>query len=94
MVKIDARSTVWRSEAVPMAQVADETVMMDARKGVYYGLDAIGSEIWTRLKEPVTVETLLARLAEEFDAAPGEIERDVIDLLSDLAEHGLLEVGP
>jgi|AGTN01.1.fsa_nt_gi Coenzyme PQQ synthesis protein D (PqqD). len=94
MAKINACSTVWRSEAVLMAQVDGETVMMDARKGVYYGLDAIGSEIWARLKEPVTVERLLAQLAEEFDGAPDEMERDVIDLLSNLAEHGLLEVGP
>ncbi len=58
-----------------------------------YGLGEIGSEIWSRLTSPVRVSDLVDGLSERYEAPPGVIERDVVQLLSQLAEEGLIKVS-
>ncbi|HEV2275744.1 MAG TPA: PqqD family peptide modification chaperone [Acidobacteriaceae bacterium] len=65
---------------------------MSLERSRCYGLGKIGSDIWSRLESPVRVSELVAQLSEEYDAAPGLIEKDVLDLLTQLADEGLLHV--
>jgi Coenzyme PQQ synthesis protein D (PqqD) len=75
------------------ADVAGETVLMSLARSRCYGLGEIGSEIWSRLKSPVRVSDLVGALSERYEAPPGVIERDVVQLLSQLAEEGLITVS-
>ena len=72
--------------------VNGEIVLMSIDTGKYYGLDAIGSDIWGRLQTPIRVEALCNALAADYDAEAGRIEGDVIALLEELLEQGLVEV--
>lgn len=67
-------------------------MLMSIARGRYVGLDDIGSDIWRRLQEPQMVGSLCASLAQDYDADPEIIEREVIELLGKLQEHGLVEV--
>jgi hypothetical protein len=75
------------------ADVAGETVLMSLARSRCYGLGEIGSEIWTRLMSPVRVLDLVNELSMRYEAPPGVIERDVLQLLSQLAEEGLIQVS-
>jgi hypothetical protein len=75
------------------ADVAGETVLMSLARSRCYGLGEIGSEIWSRLMAPVRVSDLVDGLCERYEAPPGVIERDVVQLLSQLAEEGLIKVS-
>jgi hypothetical protein len=75
------------------ADVAGETVLMSLARSRCYGLGAIGSEIWSRLMSPVRVSDLVEELSQRYEAPPGVIERDVLQLLSQLAEEGLIQVS-
>lgn len=92
MTKIDGTSMVKRSSSVLTVEIEGEAVMLDAVRGQYYGLDVIGTEIWARLIEPTKVSDLLAYLNREFDSEPETIERDVLDLLSVMAENEMVTV--
>lgn len=89
---LDRGARVRRCGDLLAADVDGEMVMMDVETGVYFGLDAIGTDIWKRIEAPVTVADLAAGLAGDYDAAPETIERDVLALLTDMAARGLVEV--
>lgn len=72
--------------------VAGETVLMSLERSRCYGLGEMGSTIWKCLESPIRVSDLIAKLNEEYEAAPGVIERDVLDFLKEMAEEGLIEV--
>jgi hypothetical protein len=75
------------------ADVAGETVLMSLARSRCYGLGRIGSDIWNRLSAPVQVADLVGDLSERYEAAPGVIEHDVLALLRQLEEEGLIRVG-
>jgi hypothetical protein len=75
------------------ACVGGEVVIMDADNGFCFGLDATGSYVWEQLKAPITVHALVQRCRDRFDAVDGQIEADVVELLSQLLEKKLLSLG-
>lgn len=89
---ITLASTVRRSESSLSAGIDDELVLMSIEQGNYYGLDAIGADIWQRLEKQVRVSELCDTLGMEYDADAGTIRRDVLALLQRLAAEGLLDV--
>ncbi len=85
-------STVSRSEDHLAANVDDGLVLMDVDHGNYYGLNAIGTDIWQRLEKELVVSELCAALSKEYDADMDTISREVLALLERLAAEGLIEV--
>jgi hypothetical protein len=75
------------------ANVGGEVVIMDADNGFCFGLDATGSYVWEQLKAPITVCSLVERCRDRFEAADGQIEADVVELLSQLLEKKLITYG-
>lgn len=85
-------STICRSEDHLAAAIDDELVLMSVEKGNYYGLDAIGTDIWQRLDGQVIVSDLCAALGRDYDADAETIRRDVLALLERLMAEGLIEI--
>lgn len=88
-----AADRLRRVPSLLAADVDGEMVMMDVEKGVYYGLDAIGSDIWKRLETPISAAELAAELAKAYEADVATIEADVLVLFNRLVEQGLAEVA-
>src|SRR5580658_7875164 len=82
MTHVNLVSTVCHIPNPVAAEVAGETVLMSLERGRCYGLGEIGSEIWKRLASPVRVADLVAELSEVYEAAPGLIEQDLLELLN------------
>ncbi len=90
--EIDRNSIVCWSGAAVATEVNGEVVLMHLERDRCHGLGSTGSAIWRRLREPVPVAELTAQLEAEYEAAPGEIERDVLRALREFATEGLIEV--
>jgi hypothetical protein len=89
-----APASVVRQMPNPVAaDVAGETVLMNLQRNRCYGLGEIGTEIWGKLGTPVKVSELVAYCSERYEALPGVIEHDVLDMLNQWAEEGLIEVS-
>ena|SRR2546422_2299993 len=69
-----------------------EAVILGLEAGVYYGLDSVGTRIWELIGERGWVREILARLVDEYDVEPGRCERDLLGLLRELREQGLITV--
>jgi len=70
-----------------------ETVILDLRTGVYYGLEEAGARIWRLLKSPTSLAALRDALVQEYDVEPRRCERDLRELLDQLVERGLVRVA-
>jgi hypothetical protein len=93
-MQVELTSLVCHAPNPVAADVAGETVLMSLERNRCYGLGEIGSEIWKKLRSPVCVGDLIAGLSREYEAAPDVIEQDVLDLLTQLADEGLITVCP
>lgn len=76
------------------AKIGDEMVMMSAEKGNYIGLTEVGARIWELIEAPQDVETVCARLQEEYDVAPEICRAEVEAFLNELAKHGAIALDP
>ncbi len=83
---------VCRKSDLLTAEVNGEIVLMSVQDGLYFGLNAIGSDIWRRLETPVQVAALCAALTADYQGQASVIERDVLDLLETLATKHLIEI--
>jgi hypothetical protein len=74
-------------------QVDDEAALLNLKTGVYFGLDPMGAYIWQMLREPVSVQTLTARLQEDYSNIDAEIvANDLRVFLDQMLEAGLVEL--
>jgi hypothetical protein len=85
-------SKVVASDEVLMQAVGDEVVLLDLASERYFGLDPVGTRIWELLPECQDLSDILTNLCEEFDAEPARIEHDLLTLVQDLSEAGLVKV--
>ncbi|CAD6875579.1 PqqD family peptide modification chaperone [Methylomonas fluvii] len=88
---LSLNSTICRSKELLSTQIDDEMVLMSIDRGNYYGLDAIATDIWQRLEQPVAVSDLCAALVKEYDADTETISRDVLSLLEQFASEGFID---
>jgi hypothetical protein len=92
MMDLNLASVVCHTPNPVAADVAGETVLMSLERSRCYGLGGIGSEIWSKLASPVRVADLIEDFSGRYEAPPGVIERDVLQMLSQLADEGLIRV--
>lgn len=85
-------SRVAISDEVLVQDVGGEVVLLDLASERYFGLDEIGTRIWELLPERADLAGVLKALCEEFEAPPALIEHDLLALVRDLSEAGLVRV--
>ncbi len=91
-VPITAESVVSWSEAPVATEVDREVVLMNIGRGRCYGLGEAGSSVWRRLESPIRVDDLCRELMLEYAADRDVLMKDVIALLEQMQEEGLVKV--
>ncbi len=81
------------SDQVSGDLLAEETVILNMKDGVYFGLDPIGAHIWKLIQEPISVRDVKNILLEEYDVEAAQCIIEVLALLEDMAAKGLIEVS-
>jgi len=70
-----------------------QSVLLNLATGMYFGLDAVGTHVWQLAAENGSLRWISQRLAEEYDAEPAAIERDLLALADTLVAKGLWSVS-
>jgi hypothetical protein len=84
------------SEDVVAREIEGELIIVPLVAGIgdmedeLYTLNDTGKAIWDRLDGRSTLRALAAVLAEEYDAPLAEIEQDVLGLVRELLDRGIL----
>ena len=79
-------------EEVISTDLDGEAVLMHVSKGLYFGLNAVGSVVWDLIRNPVSVNHLCDTVAGQFEVSREVVDRDVVALLEQLRENGLARV--
>lgn len=90
---LTSRSLVKAADEQLASYLGDEAVVLNLRDNRYYGLDEVGARIWTLIQQPTRVSEVRDAIAAEYDVDPATCERDLIELLEQLAEHGMVTVS-
>ena len=93
MPETPRRETAVRQRAgILCRELAGESVLLDPHRGTYFGLNAVGTTIWTLLATRTTLGEIHAALLVRYDATAEETWRDLLDLVAELERHGLVEI--
>lgn len=74
------------------SKVNDEVVMLNAKKGQYFTLNAVGSRIWDLLETPQTIDDICNVLISEFEVDQSTCENEVNQFIETSIELGVIDV--
>jgi hypothetical protein len=84
------------SEDVVAREIEGELIIVPIASGIgdmedeLYTLNDTGKAIWGQLDGVCSLQKVVKNLIEEYDAPVGDIERDVIGLVTELAKRRML----
>ena len=70
-----------------------DAAIVNLTSGVYFGLDPVGARVWSLIREQTTFADVRDALIRLYDVEPRQLESDLRDFLSQLAEQGLVEIS-
>lgn len=90
--RLSEYSSVVATKDQISSDLAGESVILELKSGVYYGLNDVGTRIWNLIQEPRTLNEIRDALVKEYEVDLACCERDIKALLQKLADSGLIEV--
>lgn len=91
-MELSGSTIVSVSKDYVYCKVEDEMVLLGMEDGIYYGLNPVGAFIWEQIKEPKTIDDIRDAILKEYDVEKVECETDLLKLLQELTEKGLVIV--
>jgi hypothetical protein len=80
--------------AVTFGFVEASAVLLNKRTNQYYMLDQVGARLWELLQAGKSLRDSHLVLLGEYEVEPARLEQDLLELLEDLRQHGLVEINP
>lgn len=87
---LDERSRVTLSPSVYARAFGEEVVLLEFGKGEYFGLDAVGAEIWRRLEAGDDLGMTADHLVAHYEVGREEALRDIVALVTELRNRDLV----
>jgi hypothetical protein len=91
MHSVSLDNTCILSKDAVFRDLHGEAVILDLGSGTYFGLNTVGTRIWQLIEQHGRLKTVFDELCREYDAAPEELERDLLELVARLADVRLVE---
>jgi hypothetical protein len=70
-----------------------ESVLLNLKSENYFGLDPIGTRMWTLLTTSDSIQSAYEALLDEYDVGADKLRLDMADLIEKLIANGLMEVA-
>ena len=72
--------------------LGSESVLLSLKSERYFGLDEMGTHMWTVLTTAPSLQEAYDTLLSEYDVEPEILRKDMEDLLQKLVEQELVEI--
>ena len=69
-----------------------EAVILNLKTGTYFGLDPIGTRMWTLIGELRDTDKVLEALLAEYEVEAGRLRGDLDELIDQLVRQELLQM--
>jgi Coenzyme PQQ synthesis protein D (PqqD) len=85
-------STVRIGEDTVFRELEGEAILLQLDAGMYFGLDPVGTRLWQLMAERGKLRDVFDAARQEFEVDPETLERDLLALVTHLAEKQLVAV--
>jgi hypothetical protein len=85
------KSNVIIDKDVMFRDLDGEAVILNLKTGKYYGLDELGTRMWSLFAEHGRVESAYRALLDEYDVPPEQLRHDLLAFIDELASYELLQ---
>jgi len=89
---VDLNKKVTFADTVFAQEVDGEMVLLDMNSENYFGLDAVGTDIWQAMQEKATLQEVLEVLLDQYEVEEEVLKKDLVSFVEKLEESGLVEV--
>ena len=89
---ISKRTTVVAVSEQVSSDLVEESVILNLKTGMYFGLSEVGASVWKLLQHPITVEDICKAMLQDYEVEAEQCERDILALLQELIDAQLAEV--
>ena len=87
-------ATVWTvSKSAVGCEVGGEMVLLDLNSGTYFGMNAVGAEIWRQLNLGRSFDEIQQHLLERYRVSAQQCESEVLAFVGVLSQRGLIRNG-
>ena len=90
MTDLQAHTVVKPAPSVYARAFGDELVLLDFKRGDYFGLDSVGACVWQCIEEGRSLRDVVVEVEARYDVTFEEALRDVTSLLVDMCARGLV----
>lgn len=91
---VASNNDIWAiSPSVKATYTEDGAVLLDIKKGIWYGLDRVAAQLWVtiaRCQAGITLDSIVGAVETHFKAPRRELERETIEWLNKLQRLGLV----
>lgn len=90
---LDEHTRFTISPSVYARAFGEEVVLLEFGNGEYFGLDAIGAEVWRRLEAGDELGAVASHIATLYEVGREEALRDIVALVAQLRSNDLLTLA-
>ena len=89
---VSLQDTVQVSENAVFRELDGEAVILNLETGTYFGLNESGTRMWNLVQQHGALQKVLEALQQEYNVPPETLREDLLRLVCQLHEKGLLRV--
>lgn len=80
--------------ACTVANLGEETVILNSESGVYFSLNEVGGFLWERMSDrPLDFEDLVTAVMAEYDTDEATCRSDIREIMDELSREKLIMAG-
>ena len=92
MTIINLNTTLQRRADLISADMDGDVVMLDVENGKYFGLNAVGAQIWEAIETPQNVSDVCTAIEQAFEVSRSICETDTLAILKDMHDRDMLHI--
>ena len=86
----DLDQTLRTSPDVLIQEISGESVLLDLASEQYFGLNEVGTCIWSLLEANGSLQRVFDELQKKYAVDPDQLESDLLELIAELKAAGLV----
>ena len=92
MMAISFSDRVTVPDEILISNLQDESVILNLNSERYFGLDDVGTRMFSVLSESSSIEAAYQRLLAEYDVDAQLLRQDLTSLIESLLQQGLVMI--
>jgi hypothetical protein len=91
MKELTLGDSVSVPEGVVSRELDGETVLLNLDTGIYFGLDAVGSDMWHAIQSSASLGDAVSLIEAQYDGDPAVLRDDLLRLVNQMLAKGLVQ---